>query len=201
MMMADLNGDGALDLVVANEDDNRMYFNKGDGTFSDESARLPLTGKREVTREVFLADADGDGDQDIVFFNNNGLNRLLMNDGKGNFSDQSAKRLPPIKHRTWDGALYDVDDDGDLDIISANSTSKVGAEKFHVLINDGHGYFTDQPDLFFPAELKESGWDVEAADLNGDGLLDFYLCGRANNKDGDGSQDRLLFGIRKPEKE
>jgi hypothetical protein len=201
LIMGDVNGDGYPDLLVANEDDNRMYFNRGDGTFNNESSRLPIReGVREVTREVCLTDLDGDGDLDIVYFNNSGdrQNRLLLNDGKGNFTDETESRMPKGSFRTWDGGIYDVNNDGFPDIITTNSTPKVSGELYEVYLNDGRGYFTNCTSAIFPPGVKGSGWDVEAADLNADGLLDFYLCARANDKDGSWSQDILLFG--KPDK-
>ncbi len=197
LIMGDVNGDGFPDLVVANEDENRMYFNRGDGTFTDESHRLNIRkGVREVTREVCLSDVDVDGDLDIVFFNTAGdkQTRLFINDGKGNFTDETDSRIPKDNSRTWDGGMYDVNNDGLPDIITANSDGKVSGELYGVYLNDGRGYFVNQTSMVFPPSVKGSGWDVEAADLNNDGLLDFYLCARANNKDGSWSQDLLLFG-------
>jgi hypothetical protein len=197
LAMGDVNGDGLPDLLVANEDDNRMYFNNGDGTFSDASARLPVQqGVREVTREVCLKDMDGDGDLDIAWFNTAGdrQNRLYINDGHGNFSDVTADRLPEETLRTWDGGLYDVNNDGFPDIITCNSTPAVKAELYGVWLNDGRGYFTNATTTIFPPSVRGSGWDVEAADLNGDGWLDLYLCSRAN-KDSAMSRDILLFGV------
>ena len=197
LIMGDVNGDGFRDLVVANEGRNRLYFNQGDGTFVDESARLDIPEKpRQVTREVCLGDVDSDGDLDIAFFNTGGdtQNRLLINDGKGNFFDETATRLPKRRLRTWDGAMVDVNNDGHLDIISANSEGPVMGAPFHVMVNDGTGHFVDDATLF-PPDLIEAGWDIEAGDLNGDGYLDFYLCGRSNSKTGQQSQDRLLLGV------
>ncbi|MEE9382438.1 MAG: VCBS repeat-containing protein [Nannocystaceae bacterium] len=199
ILMVRINGDDINDMLVANEDDNRMYFGSEDGTFSDETHRLPLRpGIKESTREVAVADVDMDGDNDILYLNNGGdrQNRLLINDGAGNFSDETENRLPQVELRTWDGAFYDVNNDSFPDIITANSTPDVMAELYEVYINDGSGVFEDQTELLFPAGVRESGWDVEGADLNGDGYLDLYLCARSNDKvNGVGSQDRLLFSV------
>lgn len=199
LIMGDVNGDGYSDLVIANENSNRMYFNSGDGTFTDQSHRLDTNNEIiAVTREVCLSDVDADGDLDIIFFNNNGVrqNQLLINDGNGNFKDETERRLPLISLRTWDGGIYDVNYDGSPDIVTANSTGSVSGERYEVYLNNGLGYFTNHTLSIFPTSVRGAGWDVEAADLNGDGWLDFYLSARSNDTNKFWSQDRLLFGKR-----
>lgn len=194
---ADIDNDGDLDLVVANEGANRILVNDGTGVFTDESAtRLPFRTAPEETREADFGDVDGDGDLDILFANVTAFvgtadpaNRLLINDGAGVFTDETASRLPTDRDNSFDGDFIDVDGDGDLDIVTSNTLfGGVGQlAPYRVLVNDGVGTFEDQTEDIFPATALGLGFDVEPGDFDGDGLLDLYLAGR-------GSPDILLKG-------
>jgi hypothetical protein len=194
--LGDVDGDGDLDLLVGNEDRNRLHVNDGTGMFTDESVqRIPLRGTDEETREADFGDVDGDGDLDILFANVNSTNtnadpanRLLINDGTGQFSDETASRLPTTGDRSFEGDFVDVDGDGDLDIITGNLNSGIAASPYRVLLNDGSGVFADGTEAIFPSSAIGSGFDVEAADFDGDGLPDLYLASR-------GSVDRLLLRL------
>jgi len=72
--LADINGDGDLDLVAGNNGANLVYINNGSGSFTDSG----LTLGTNDTRSVALADIDGDGDLDLVA-GNNGANRVYVN--------------------------------------------------------------------------------------------------------------------------
>ena len=193
--LGDLDGDGDLDLLVANEDGNRVLLNDGTGAFTDETvAWLPVRGTQEETREADLGDIDGDGDLDAFFANTassfasaDPADRLLLNVG-GRFEDVSD-RLPPASRRSFDGEFWDVDGDGDLDIVTGGIGTGFSAIAYTVLINDGEGRFSVPEEPVFPGTAAAFGFDTEMADLTGDGRPDFYLASR-------GSQDRLL--VRRP---
>lgn len=201
LALADIDGDGDLDLVTGNEDDNRIYINDGAGVFADESAaRLPLRAGAEETRGVDLADIDGDGDLDLLFANV-GLgvgradpqNRVLINNGAGVFVDETESRLPTDKDYSMDGDFADIDGDGDPDILTANygdSDRPRQATRYRVYLNDGAGVFVERTGDLLPETAIGHGFDIEAADYNGDGVMDLYLgSGR--------SADRLLLGARR----
>lgn len=176
---------------------NRVLINDGKGFFKDESAaRLPYRDEPEETREVDVADIDGDGDLDILYGNvqafvPNALrqNRLLLNDGKGFFKDITATHLPKDDNRCFGVAFLDIDGDGDADIMTGNTNgARFGGETpFSVYSNDGKGKFTDVTGTFLPASIKGRGFDIDFVDLNGDEVKDLFLSNR-------GSQDFLLFG-------
>jgi len=190
-----VDGDGDLDLLLGNEDGNRLLINDGDGFFTDGTEEwLPFRETAEETREADLGDVDGDGALDIFFANTNSTNRgadpadRLLLDRGDRFVDVSASNLPSADKRSFDGEFWDVDGDGDLDIVTGSLTvsgNQGVVDDFRVLLNDGTGSFTVSAEVF-PSSAVGFGFDTEMADLNGDGRPDFYLASR-------GSPDRLLL--------
>jgi len=192
--LGDVDGDGDLDLLVGNEDRNRLLINTGVGVYADESDRIPERSGTEETREADLGDVDGDGDLDILFANvrafipsSSEQNRVLINDGAGNFTDETASRLPSFLDRSFDGDFVDVDGDGDLDIVTTDAGAGGVARPFRVFLNDGSGSFElAAPGEVLPTSAIGAGFDIEFADFDGDGLRDLYLASRGTN-------DRLLL--------
>ena len=159
----DLDEDGWLDLVIANTFEQQpMYFaNLGedlDGNwlgFEDQSdTRLP-----ELTEDVILmcaveaGDLTGDGHPDLYFVNykqGGGAAKdfLLVNDGSGNFSNESQSRLGNLRNSAFGTSveLVDMDGDDDLDIVKVSTLFAVDPwndNGVFVLFNDGTGNFTN----------------------------------------------------------
>lgn len=177
--IGDIDGDGDLDLICGNEDDNEIWINNGQGYFTDETAnRININMGAWETREADLGDVDGDGDLDLYLANVNfrkdkdSQNRLFLNDGSGKFNDATAMNLPSEKMHSVDGDFVDFDGDGDLDVITGNGFGN----SFEFYANDGNGKFTNVTTTVLPASVRGDGIDIEAADFNGDGLLDLYFC-------------------------
>lgn len=180
LALADVDGDGDLDLFAGNENGNLLFINDGTGHFVDEStARLPQ-GVNMETRKVTFGDVDGDNDVDIFLSNvaflpgKNPQNRLYLNDGAGNFSDAAATNLPIDNYHTIDAIFEDVDLDGDLDLVLGN----VFGGPLKVYANDGDGSFSDATTAVLGQEYFLDALGLIAADLNGDGLRDLYVCHR-----------------------
>ena len=200
LTIADLDNDGDLDVLVGNEDANRILINKGNGYFEDQSSqRLPYRKALEETREVDVADIDGDGDMDVLFGNVQAFvegavkqNRLLLNDGEGFFSDVTDTLLPKDENRCFGVAFLDIDHDSDMDIMTGNTNGSRfdGMTPFSIYLNDGKGKFTEAVDNILPKEIEGRGFDIDFVDLNGDDIKDLFLSNR-------GSQDFLLFGNKK----
>ncbi|MCB9759799.1 MAG: VCBS repeat-containing protein [Alphaproteobacteria bacterium] len=200
--LGDVDGDGDADLVVANETDNVLLLRSGDAFMPAPSGSLPLPSQAEETREARLGDVDSDGDLDLFFanvgFRSGGLrqqNRLLLNDGAGAFTDVTDAQLPEDDDQTLDAEWVDLDGDGDLDLVTANTRIGMGQLRegpVRALLNDGAGTLSDQSAVMFPdGEVLAMGLDVEVGDLTGDGLLELYVCSR-------GTTDRLLVAVRRP---
>jgi hypothetical protein len=174
---ADIDGDGDLDLLLGNEDGNRLYLNDGKGFFSEATgARLPVVN--EETRKVDIGDVDGDGDLDVFFSNvdfgknKNNANRLLINNGKGFFVDETAKRYAVTNNmNTGDISFVDMDGDKDLDIIAAN----LFGGHLQVALNDGKGAFSEVTNEVFASQVAGDAISVDVIDINGDNRKDLYI--------------------------
>jgi hypothetical protein len=165
---ADFDGDGDLDLVLVSEDDrtDELYFNDGKARFSDLSERLVPD---DVTNGLVVFDLSGDGAPDVLT-GNIGVDRALINDGKGNFRDETAERWRqgPGESRTQELEAFDADGDGDLDVAVANE----GQDKLYR--NDG-GILVDVTATNLPRDNDESR-EIRAADFDGDGDLDLVVA-------------------------
>ncbi len=174
-VFVDVDGDGDPDLLVSNEnpfpfgppgDVNRLLMNDGSGAFTESAGRLPF--RIDQTSGYVAGDIDGDGDQDLVQINV-GSNNVLINNGLGFFTDETAMRLPANDSSSRKGVLADFDSDDDLDLMVGNSRN----EQNRLFLNDGDGVFTEAMDAM-PARL-DTTTDVDALDLDGDGDLDAYI--------------------------
>ena len=165
---ADFDGDGDLDLVLVSEDDRKdeLYFNDGDGGFSDASERLMPD---DVSNALVVLDLDGDGLPDVLT-GNMGVDRALLNDGTGRFRDETATRWAqgPQDSRTQDLEAFDADGDGDLDVVVANE----GQDQLYLNVT---GVLVDVTATNLPRSNDESR-EIRAADFDGDGDLDLAVA-------------------------
>jgi hypothetical protein len=174
---ADIDKDGDLDLVLGNEDGNSIYLNDGKAVFTDATATL-LPGANEETRKVDIVDIDKDGDMDLFFSNvdfgknKDKANRILINNGKGMFKDETAARYKAENNmNTGDVAFTDLDGDKDLDLVVANLFGGYS----QVLENDGKGVFTDITGQVFSSRITGDAISVEITDLDKNGKPEIYL--------------------------
>lgn len=99
------------------------------------------------------------------------------------FVEVTETHLPSVlSMASMDARPADVDGDGDLDIIVACEFCRN-----RLLINDGKGRLAADSTGVFPEGLRGKWFDAEAADFNGDGLIDLYFASQR-------SMDRLILG-------
>ncbi|HEX6811708.1 MAG TPA: FG-GAP-like repeat-containing protein [Planctomycetota bacterium] len=115
----DVDGDGDLDVVIGSMAYPSgapliLLRNNGTGVFVNASAQLPSTPC--VGTAVALRDFDGDGDRDIVAPSSTSAVTFFANDGTGNFTDETATRIPATASAGAHMSVIDLDGDGDLDI-------------------------------------------------------------------------------------
>lgn len=165
VITSDVDDDGDLDLIISalgmtiltNEVDepidtllgqNTLLINNGSGWFEDQTEMRMPHMVDDCTREIDISDVNGDQAIDLYVVNigfcrDEGINKILVNNGGGYFTDESEMRLPEEIY-TWnnDADFGDVDLDGDLDIFLANVLP--GEYAFDaLLLNDGTGKFED----------------------------------------------------------
>ena len=134
VIVTDYNGDGNLDIFVANSDGTSvLYRNSGKLKFTNVTARAGLTGPKNATAATF-SDFDNDGDLDLLIVQAPGEDTLFRNVGKGKFVKVSNV---DVSHTTTPSSTSsgDVNNDGAPDVVvggddgSSNSVySNTGGE-------------------------------------------------------------------------
>jgi hypothetical protein len=164
---ADLNGDGALDLAIVNEDtaDLRVFLNSGDAHGTFDTNPLPPTTLGPQASPSETGDFDGDGNVDLCVANirDNSVSILLGN-GDGSFR---TTRIP-VGSAPRGIAVLDANGDGHLDVVNTNAVS----DNLSMLRNLGDGTFATP--VFFDGG-GEGEWALEAADFDHDGILDLAV--------------------------
>ncbi|GAB3847436.1 hypothetical protein GCM10028822_08850 [Hymenobacter terrigena] len=168
---ADVDGDGDVDLLVANAGDNTVSVRLNDGRGLFIAKAEVAVGQRPY--QVVPADVDGDGDLDFISVGR-GISSMVsirLNDGSGNFSPGSD---PAVSTSALGVAVGDVDGDGDLDfVVSTNIGSAVS-----VYVNNGAGIFQWVPQ----SSVLNGMQSVVLADIDADGDLDLLGTDVANNR-------------------
>jgi hypothetical protein len=172
LLTGDLNGDGKLDLVTVNSNDNDVSVAFGDGRGGFTGAPSPF-GVGQSPYPGALGDLNDDGHLDIIVPSTasrtsfrgasaGGLTALIGN-GRGGY------RSEPVPLRTGRPgfvAVGDVNDDRAPDLV----VSHLERNELTVLAGDGKGGFTETAGS--PYDLGHAAWYVAVADLNGDGMAD-----------------------------
>jgi hypothetical protein len=197
----DYNNDGIVDIFVgrghtAYASKDSLFFGKGDGTFTDESAKL-VRGLAQPSNGSVACDYDNDGDLDIFVSTygvsvRKGWNHLWENDGTGNFTEVAEARgfnalatgtywnartgrgrdSQEADASKWIGSngfgidCADVTGDGNLDIWLATISHGDGAD-FNRLWSDPSQLLVNNPDGFrFGNEFLDRGLSYNEGDID-----------------------------------
>jgi hypothetical protein len=193
--LIDYDGDGHLDLFVSNDTQpNRLYRNRGDGTFVDVAVRAGVAfneaGVARAGMGVDAADYDGSGRQSLVIGNfSNETMSLYRNEGTGLFIDEApaaALAQPSLLTLTFAAFFFDFDLDGRPDIFAANGHVADDIERVqprvkyaeppHLFRNLDGKRFRDVAPAAGPAMTKPVvARGAAYGDYDGDGDLDLLI--------------------------
>ena len=164
-IVADLDGDGDLDLASTDDisDTVRVLTNDGAGNFKV----VDTLQAGDAPWSVAAADLDADGDLDLATVNISSNNvSIFMNDATGHFTSTATVSVGSSPASI---IAADLDGDGHVDLATADQ----GSNSVTILGNDGHGSFTKTTTV--PVGAGTGPLSLAAADLDGDGDLDLAV--------------------------
>ncbi|OUJ73540.1 hypothetical protein BXP70_14185 [Hymenobacter crusticola] len=180
LVLGDVDGDGDLDFATANglstaaNGTISIRLNNGNGTFSAGQEIINGVRFNGYGNGLALNDMDGDGDLDVVTsypldqYSATGVTAVRLNNGDGTFS--GGAELVTLSPFPRDIAVGDVDNDGDLDILTANAVD------VSVRLNSGLATFAGNQQV----SVGFGPLDLALGDLDGNGTLDLVTANNNN---------------------
>ena len=195
VVFGDYDNDGDSDCYVGNDaGENFLYNNKGDGTFTNvgwmAGVEADENGNVQGTMGVDFGDYDNDGLLDLIAVNyQQQPNALYRNDNGSFFTDVSfvAGMADSLPYVGWGADFFDVDNDGDKDLLIANGHLQDTVEAYdgtttypqrnYLLINNGQGRFVDvSMKAGSGLASRKVSRGVATGDYDNDGDLDMLIC-------------------------
>jgi enediyne biosynthesis protein E4 len=219
VVFGDYDGDGWIDIYVANDSTpNFLFHNKGKGVFEEvgllAGVAVGSDGQALAGMGTDMGDVDGDGLLDIFVTNlDRQTHNLYRNLGKGLFADvtfESGVGEATLPFVGFGAVFFDYDNDTDLDLAIANGDvidnvslfrDSTSYEQRNLLLqNDGMGKFRDVGPVSGPGfALKKPSRSLSAADIDNDGDLDLLIGNVGHTADllrNDGGNNNNSLSIR-----
>lgn len=192
LTVADVNGDGLDDFYVGGAKDSPgiLFIQHKNGSYKTTNEVLFEKDKGSEDLQCIFFDADMDGDLDLYVSSGGSefssismalIDRLYLNDGKGNFTKSPQIFPNGLPESTSTVIASDFDGDGDMDLfigIRLKSGATGVPQNGYILENDGKGNFKNvtqekAPELFDLGMITDAVW----TDYDGDGDDDLIIVG------------------------
>jgi hypothetical protein len=173
LMLADINGDGKLDVVAAYYKGPRVWLGDGKGHFKSSSQGLPAPVIGGLYRGLTVGDINEDGLMDFMAANDVNGPELYLQQSDGSWSF-TGDLMPSLMNGAIGVALGDFNQDGHLDlVVSGRKVKQLGNNNgLYLLLGDGKGNFKEMEATNLPPQGLSVAWGVAVGDVNEDGLLD-----------------------------
>ena len=201
----DVDNDGDLDIYMTSGGvENSIYstflfdillLNDGSGIFTKSNQNLPDDELKISSESVTYADIDSDGDLDIFVGERSKIGKyglpgsgyILVNDGKGNFDNQTKKIAPKLLNigMITDAAFYDFDNDRDQDLIVVGEFMGIN------IFENIEGNFSLLDNIW----RHKTGWwnTIDIFDIDGDSIEDIIIGNHGTNSRFRASEDNPIL--------
>ena len=195
--IGDINNDGKPDVFfTSNQQQNKLYINKGNWKFEDDTKHALITSDHKWHTGVAMVDINSDGWLDIYICNSGNMpgddrsNELWINQQNGTFKEEAHNYGLDDKGPSTQAAFFDYDHDGDLDCFVMNndvqSLNSFGynssIRNIRDTVNGDHLYKNNNGrfiEVSQEAGIYQSriayGLGITVSDLNNDGWEDIYV--------------------------
>ena len=198
VVVADIDNDGDKDLFLANGDEDVLYRNNGDGTFTDITAGSGIDALLEHrASSASFGDYDNDGFVDLYIANHtavagasfdgiNGQDYIFHNNGDGTFTDVSDMLMGVDREgRSFVGGFTDFDKDGDLDVFKVNDCPTSSTDPTEFFRNDGGtdgatDWTFTEVSASIGADWCQQGMGLAMGDFDRDQDTDLYFTDNGN---------------------
>lgn len=191
----DMNGDGKLDLLISSHSAHQIFYNDKNGEGDDGPGDYRY-GAGSTGAIQTLSNPTNDGAMEVGDFNNDGLNDFYWTNKNGTTGDiimvntgnnatgmaQFVEMQPPPYGQVSTGrkiAVGDLNGDGRVDVV-VGTAGRPGVFR-NTSVNGAVSFVDWTPAIAFPAGTLHAGWHAGLFDTSGDGDVDIFLGGNAND--------------------